>query len=119
MDICGNCGAPLDLNEDGECRWCRAKAQARHSRSFASGSRPALNWKWSRRVAAIAAIAMALAGQPGHVYVGTVTSVGPALVLAQPGDPVTIRILDTGARESTATMQSFTDTKVPLQAPGS
>jgi hypothetical protein len=48
-----------------------------------------------------------------------VTSVGPALVLAQPGDPVTIRILDTGAKESTATTQSFTDTKVPLQAPGS
>ncbi len=60
-----------------------------------------------------------LAGEPGHVYVGTVTSVGPALVLAQPGDPVTIRILDTGAQESTETMQSFTDPRVPLHAPGS
>jgi hypothetical protein len=60
-----------------------------------------------------------LAGQHGHVYVGTVTSVGPALVLAQPGDPVTISILNVGARESTETMQSFTDARVPLQAPGS
>jgi hypothetical protein len=48
-----------------------------------------------------------------------VTSVGPALVLAQPGDPVTISILNVGARESTETMQSFTDARVPLQAPGS
>jgi hypothetical protein len=60
-----------------------------------------------------------LAGQPGHVYVGTVASVGPALVLAQPGDPVTIRILDIGAQASTQTMQSFTDARVPLHAPGS
>ena len=59
-----------------------------------------------------------LAGQPGHVYVGTVASVGPALVLAQPGDQVTIRILNVGAQESTETMQSFTDARVPLQAPG-
>jgi len=60
-----------------------------------------------------------LAGQPGHVYVGTVASVGSALVLAQPGDPVTISILDVGARESAETMQSFTDARVPLHAPGS
>jgi hypothetical protein len=60
-----------------------------------------------------------LAGQPGHVFVGTAASVGPALVLAQPGDPVTIRILNIGAQESTETMQSFTDARVPLQAPGS
>ena len=60
-----------------------------------------------------------LAGQPGHVYVGTEASVGPALVLAQSGDPVTIRILNTGAQESTQTMQSFADTHVPLHAPGS
>lgn len=62
---------------------------------------------------------LTLAGQRGHVYVGTVASVGPALVLAQPGDPVTIRVLNVGARESTQTMQSFTDARVPLHAPGS
>ena len=62
---------------------------------------------------------ISLAGQAGRVYVGTVASVGPALVLAQPGDPVTISILDVGAQESTETMQSFTDARVPLHAPGS
>jgi hypothetical protein len=62
---------------------------------------------------------IALTGHPGEVYIGTVASVGPAIVLAQPGDPVTIRILNVGAQESTQTMQSFTDARVPLQAPGS
>lgn len=38
-----------------------------------------------------------VAGQPGQVYVDTVASVGSALVLAQPGDPVTITVLDVGA----------------------
>jgi hypothetical protein len=60
-----------------------------------------------------------LAGQPGYVYVGTVASVGPALVLAQPGDPVTISVLNVGSLESTRTMQSFADTRVPLRPPGS
>jgi len=60
-----------------------------------------------------------LAGQPGQAYVGTVASVGPALVLAQAGDQVTIRVLNIGAQASTETMQSFTDARVPLRAPGS
>jgi hypothetical protein len=59
-----------------------------------------------------------LTGQSGHVYVGTVASVGPAIVLAQTGDRVTISVLNVGARESAQTMQSFTDTRVPLTAPG-
>ena len=62
---------------------------------------------------------LTLADEPGHIYVGTVASVGPALVLAQPGDPVTISILNIGAQESTQTIQSFTDAHVPLHAPGS
>ena len=62
---------------------------------------------------------LTLAGQRGYVNVGTVASVGPALVLAQPGDPVTISTLNVGAQESTETMQSFTDARVPLHAPGS
>jgi hypothetical protein len=61
---------------------------------------------------------LTLAGQPGRAYVGTVSAVGPALVLAQAGDPVTIRVLDVGAQESTLTMQSFTDARVPLRASG-
>jgi hypothetical protein len=59
-----------------------------------------------------------LDSQQGRAYVGTVASVGPALVLARPGDQVTIRILNVGALESTETMQSFTDARVPLRAPG-
>jgi hypothetical protein len=62
---------------------------------------------------------LTLAGDPGHVYVGTVSSVGPALVLAQPGDSVTVTVLNVGVQESTRTMQSFTDARVPLQAAGS
>ena len=60
-----------------------------------------------------------LAGDTQHVYVGTVSSVGPALVLAQAGDAVTITVLDVGIQESTRTMQSFTDARVPLRAAGS
>jgi hypothetical protein len=60
-----------------------------------------------------------LAGDPSHVYVGTVSSVGPSLVLAQPGDAVTITVLDVGIQESTRTMQSFTDTRVQLRPAGS
>jgi hypothetical protein len=60
-----------------------------------------------------------LSGQPGHVYVGTVSSVGPALVLAQTEDRVTITVLNVGAQESTQTMQSFADTRIPLNPPGS
>jgi hypothetical protein len=48
-----------------------------------------------------------------------VASVGPALVLAQPGDSVTITFLNIGTQASTETMQSFTDTRVPLHAAGS
>jgi hypothetical protein len=62
---------------------------------------------------------ISLIGQPQRVYVGTVASVGPALVLAQTGDSVTINVLNVGAQESTETMQSFSDARVPLQAPGS
>jgi hypothetical protein len=60
-----------------------------------------------------------LAGDRDHVYVGTVAAVGPALVLAQPGDSVTITVLDVGIQESTRTMQSFRDTRVQLRPAGS
>jgi hypothetical protein len=56
---------------------------------------------------------ISLVGQPKRVYVGTVASVGPALVLAKPGDPVTITILDIGTQESTETMRSFADASSP------
>jgi hypothetical protein len=43
---------------------------------------------------------------------------GPALVLTQVGDRVTISVLNVGTQESTQTMQSFTDARIPLNAPG-
>ena len=46
-------------------------------------------------------------------------TVSPALVLAQPGDSVTITVLDVGIQESTRTMQSFRDTRVQLRPAGS
>src|SRR5215831_21381620 len=61
-DVCGYCGAPLDVNEDGECRWCRRKARARHLPRYRAGeSRPGIRWKWNRRVAGVAAVAVAMA----------------------------------------------------------
>jgi hypothetical protein len=62
---------------------------------------------------------IALTGDNQHVYVGTVSSLGPALVLAKQGDPVTITMQNTGTDESTRTMQSFTDANVPLKPAGS
>jgi hypothetical protein len=29
MDVCPNCGAPLELDEDGKCRWCRAHVRTK------------------------------------------------------------------------------------------
>lgn len=99
------------------------------SQGSANGATPEQGGQYQTVTGTIAAIGwditggqkywyITLRGQPGHVYVGTVTSVGPALVLAQPGDPVTISVLNVGAQESTQTMQSFTDARVPLNAPG-
>jgi hypothetical protein len=98
--------------------------------STANGSAPEQGGQYQTMTGTLAAIGwditggqkywyITLKGDPGHVYVGTVASVGPALVLAQPGDQVTIKILNVGLQESTRTMQSFTDAKVPLQSAGS
>lgn len=96
----------------------------------ANGNPPARSGQYQIVTGTIAAIGwditggqkywyITLTGDPAHVYVGTVASVGPALVLAQPGDRVTIKILNVGQQESTRTMQSFTDARVPLQQAGS
>jgi hypothetical protein len=29
LDVCPNCGAPLDLDEGGKCRWCRAHVRTK------------------------------------------------------------------------------------------
>lgn len=74
MNVCGNCGAPLDLSEDGECRWCHAKVGARLPHSHRGGGRgPGFSWRWNWRLAAIAAVAIGLAVGLG---VGISVSVG-------------------------------------------
>ena len=109
---------------------CRTTSPSSRPRAPLTGTAPEPGVAYQTITGKIAAIGwditggqkywyISLAGQPGQVYVGTVASVGPALVLTQPGDPVTIRILNIGAQESTETMQSFTDARVPLHAPGS
>jgi hypothetical protein len=83
VDICGNCGAPLDLDEDGECRWCRAKVRARPRPSFAR-SRRGRNWRWNWHLTAISAIAIGLAAGLGigiASYVGSHQS-GPPTATA-------------------------------------
>jgi hypothetical protein len=64
-------------------------------------------------------IYLELSGDPKHVYVGTASAVGPALLEATPGDHVTITVLNVGLQESERTMRSFTDANVPLQPAGS
>jgi hypothetical protein len=88
VDVCGNCGAPLDVNEDGECRWCRAKVRARrplrHSGGRPGGVRPGISWRWNSRLAAIAAVAIGLAAALGigiSSYVGSHQS-GPPTATA-------------------------------------
>ena len=66
VDVCGNCGAPLDLSDDGECRWCRAKVRARRPLPHrGGGGRPGISWRWNRRLVAIAAVAIGLAAGVG------------------------------------------------------
>jgi hypothetical protein len=82
VHVCGNCGAPLDLSEDGECRWCHAKVRTRHPQSHrGGGSRPGLSWGWNWRLGAIAAVAIGVAAGLGvgiASYVGSHQSGPPA-----------------------------------------
>lgn len=80
VDVCGNCGAPLDLNDDGECRWCRAKVRGRRPLPGSDVGRPRIGWRWDRRAVAVAAVAVTLAAGLG---VGISASVGSH----QPGPP--------------------------------
>jgi hypothetical protein len=104
VDICGNCGAPLDLDEDGECRWCRAKVRARPRPSFAVGRR---GWSWSWPLAAISAIAIGLAAGLGvgiASYVGSHES-GPPTATAT-GSPVA-QSVPAGSTDLQALRQDF------------
>jgi hypothetical protein len=80
VEACGNCGAPLDVNEDGECRWCRTKVRIRHPPSRGRDRR-GISWRWNWRFAAIAAVAIGLAAGLGigiSSYAGSHQSGPPA-----------------------------------------
>lgn len=62
---------------------------------------------------------ISLVGDINHVYTGTVSNLGPALAVAQPGDHVVISYLQVSTGESALTMNSFTDQEHPLSAAGS
>ena len=86
VDVCGNCGAPLDVDEDGACRWCRTKVRAGHPLLHGAGRR-GISWRWNWRLAAIAAIAVGLAAGLGigiSGYVGSHQS-GPPTATASDG----------------------------------
>jgi hypothetical protein len=74
VHVCANCGAPLDLNEDGECRWCHAKLRVRRPRAQdGPWGWPSFGWRWNWRVAAVAAAAVAVAVGAG---IGISSAVG-------------------------------------------
>ncbi len=89
VDVCGNCGAPLELDDDGRCRWCRAKVRATHSAHRAAGGWSGVRWRWNGRLAAIAAVAVAAAAGLGvgiSNYVGSHQSGPPAgTATSEPG----------------------------------
>jgi hypothetical protein len=80
VDVCGNCGAPLDLTNGSQCGWCRAKVRTRHTPSYRGGSGPGLHRRWNWRLGAIAAVAIGLAAGLG---VGIASYAGSH----QPGPP--------------------------------
>jgi hypothetical protein len=89
--ICRNCGAPLDLNDDGECRWCHAKIQARRPRvQDGPWGLPSIRLRWTWRLAALAAAAVALAAGVG-------IAISSAVGSHQSGPPAATASGSTGA----------------------
>jgi hypothetical protein len=109
VDVCGNCGAPLDLGEDGECRWCRARVRGRHPLSHrGGGGRPGIRWRWNGRFVAIAAVAIGLAAGAGigiSSYVDSHQSGPPAA--AGPGPSGAVQAVAPGSTELQALKQDF------------
>jgi len=94
VDACANCGAPLELDDDGRCRWCRVRVRATYPRAHrAEGDRPRNSRKWNWRVGAIAAIVIGLAAGLG---VGISSYVGSH----QNGPPTATGTADSGGVES-------------------
>jgi hypothetical protein len=108
VEVCGNCGAPLDLGEDGECRWCHAKVRARHPQPLGGGSRPGIRWRWNRRVGVIAAIGIGLAAGLGvgiSSYVDSHESGPPAA--ASSGRTGVVQAVAPGSTDLQALRQDF------------
>lgn len=96
MDVCGNCGAPLDLNDADECRWCRAKLRVRRPRSQdGPWGWHSIRWRWNWHFAAIAAVAVVLAAGVG---IGISSAVGSH----QPGPPAATASNPSGAGQGVA-----------------
>jgi hypothetical protein len=96
VDVCGNCGGPLDLSEDGECRWCRTKVRARRPPLHrGGGGRPGISWRWNWRFGAIAVVAVGLAAGLGIGISGYVGS-------HQPGPPTATASGRSGAGQAVA-----------------
>jgi hypothetical protein len=109
VDACGNCGAPLDLNEDGECHWCHKKVRARHPLLHrGGGGRPGISWRWDWRLGVIAAVAVALAAGLGvgiSRYVGSHQPGPPAA--SAPGQSGAGQGVPPGSTELQALRQDF------------
>ena len=59
-----------------------------------------------------------LVGKPGVAYVGTATSVGPAILFAKPGDAVVLQVFKVNLGNTAETLTSFTDKAVPIGSAG-
>jgi hypothetical protein len=109
VDVCGNCGAPLDLSEDGECRWCRTKVRARHPLLRRDGGgRPGISWRWNWRLGAVAAVTIGLAAGLGigiSSYVGSHQS-GPPTATAS-GRSGADQVVAPGSTDLQALRQDF------------
>src|SRR5260370_37910876 len=109
VDACGNCGAPLDLDDDGRCSWCRVKVRATHSHAHrADGRRPGISRRWSWRLGAIAAVAIALAAGLGvgiSSYLGPHQS-GPPTATGT-GDPGVVESVPPGSTDLQALRQDY------------
>ena len=109
VDACGNCGAPLELDDDGRCRWCRVKVRAAHPRAHrADGRRLRISRRWNWRVAAITATGIALAAGLGvgiSSYIGSHQS-GPPTATGT-GDPGLVESVPPGSTDLQALRQDF------------
>jgi hypothetical protein len=109
VDVCGNCGAPLDLDEDGRCPWCRANVRTgRPSAHRAGAGRLSLRWRWNWRLAAIAAVAVGAAAGLGvgvSAWVGSHQSGPPAATAA--GRPGAAQAVAPGSTDLQALRQDF------------